>query len=135
MKINLVRVSILALGAAAAAFAQGPNTLRVNVPFEFNVDGSNMPAGQYVVDLNKPGLIYLHGVDARVNTIAIAVAAQSAYPPNESKLLFHRYGDQYFLWEALAAGGGGREIPRTRQERNLAQIPATPANVTIAAKR
>jgi hypothetical protein len=39
----------------------------------------------------------------------------------ETKLIFHRYGDRYFLYRIWVAGEDrGRELPQTRLEKELA---------------
>jgi hypothetical protein len=44
-----------------------------------------------------------------------------AKPPNRSLIVFHRYGDSYFLSEILTAGQqvGGSELFPSRAERQL----------------
>jgi hypothetical protein len=37
---------------------------------------------------------------------------------DEPKLVFHRYGDQYFL-ASISTGSDGRDLPVSRQEREL----------------
>ena len=50
MKTNLLQTSLVAVLAAAAAFAQSPTRLHATIPFDFLVGDKVMPAGDYKVD-------------------------------------------------------------------------------------
>src|SRR5436190_286082 len=134
MKTQLVRVSMLVLGAAAA-WAQNPYPLKANVPFDFNVSGVTMSAGHYVVSRSGiTGVITLRGEDTRQSAVVATLAAETAAASATARLVFHRYGNQYFLAETWTPDSNiGRIIPPTKQERLLAgHMP--PNNTVIAAK-
>jgi hypothetical protein len=134
MKNHLVRFSMLVLGAAAA-WAQNPYPLKANVPFDFNASGVSMPAGHYIVSANPvSGFITLKG-DAGKNATIQTIAAETAATPVTARLVFRRYGDQYFLAETWTTGSNiGRQITPTKQERLLAGR-ATPARTVVAASK
>jgi len=136
MKSNIVRVSILALGAVAA-YAQTVSPVRAYIPFEFSVGGANMPAGAYRVDLNVPNVVILHAVDSGAHATALT-RADAVLPQEGAKLVFHRFGDQYFLAEVSSMGTYTRLVPITKQERNLAKgdnsPDRTPERVIVAAR-
>jgi hypothetical protein len=47
-------------------------------------------------------------------------AAQVLTPKNESTLVFHKYGDQYFLEQILTGGEQvGRQLSESRSERTV----------------
>jgi hypothetical protein len=49
-------------------------------------------------------------------------AAESHKPANKTKLVFNRYGDQYFLSEIWVEGATrGRELPKTGREKEMAR--------------
>src|SRR5260370_39500665 len=112
MKNNLVRVSILILGAAAGASSQAVHRLNADVPFNFTVSNTVMPAGHYVVDQSSvQGVLVLHEADSRRNAMVKGVRVETRTAQQNAKLVFRRYGDQYFLAEVWnPALGIGHQI-------------------------
>jgi len=136
MKSNLVRVSILVLGAAGAAFAQTPHTVRADIPFDFAVAGETMPAGHYEIDTRSAAMIVVRGANSGRTAIVNTADARTLDRQQEARLVFHRYGDQYFLHQVWTTDlNAGRELPQTRKERSLAKGPSNAKRVVIAASR
>jgi hypothetical protein len=55
-------------------------------------------------------------------------------PSKETKLVFHRMGGLYFLYQVWTAGNDtGREFPKGRIEVQMAQNRETPEVVIVAA--
>jgi hypothetical protein len=51
----------------------------------------------------------------------------------EGKLVFSRYGDRYFLSQVFSAGSGvGRQIPKSKLERELASSQPRPTTEHVA---
>jgi hypothetical protein len=135
MKNNLVRVSMLVLGAAAG-YAQSVTALRANIPFDFMASGVNLPAGDYSVETKTPTVAILQARDKHASVIVGAVATQSLDPQKEGHLVFHRYGNQYFLADIWVRGSNvGRHIPVSKQERSFAKGQTEPGEVILAALR
>jgi hypothetical protein len=140
MNKTLFRIAgMLALASTAttqAVRAQEP--LRVNVPFAFTAGKAALPAGEYRIQKptgDSPALL-IQRTDGSAAAIVISFAASPNADQVESKLVFHRYGDHYFLsqvWRADAARG--RQFPVTAQEEEqaLALRNQTRDQVVIAA--
>lgn len=104
--------------------AQVNGPIQGKIPFSFYVGNKSLPAGNYVV---RP-LGSLHNVLAIQNAenhasaltiVPIGVQAASA---QNTKLVFHRYGDTYFLsqvWQGLGRTEGLQLVP-SKAERELA---------------
>ena len=133
---TLVRTSLLALAAAWMLPAQNVSpTVKAKVPFEFTVMGRTLPAGDYVVNRsNNSATVILKCWEHKVSIIVPTDALTSAAPQEEGKLIFHRYGDQYFLSEVWGQGSDGRKLRQTKLERDLA-LGASPNRTVIAARR
>jgi hypothetical protein len=112
--------------AAAAAFATVPVqtqevTLIARVPFEFSLNNVNLPRDTYRLsrmDGHKEMLMVRSlrkGVFVRINETEMP--RDGAGP----SLLFHRYGDQYFLREVRWEGAARLDLPETRAERDAAE--------------
>lgn len=90
------------LMALSSASAQSKAT--ANIPFNFRVGSALMPAGEYDIQSTDPHLLWLRNRNGHDTAVAVAMtSAGTTAPP--VKLVFNRYGDQYFLSETLAASG------------------------------
>jgi hypothetical protein len=120
-------VSLFTLCAAAAsANAQLISPMRAKIPFDFSVGDKQLPASEYI--LSRPSgfgdskTLLVSSVDSGTRIFQSTLAAQVLTPKNESSLVFHKYGDQYFL-ETIWSGGEqqGAQVPESRSERTIRQ--------------
>lgn len=104
--------------------------LVVNIPFNFTACTEQMPAGKYKVipvTSANPRLLLVRGLDNRSAEIICAHDVQSAKPSTSGKLIFNRYGDQYFLSELWYAGNiTGVQVYRSEKEEALLRELAPP---------
>lgn len=113
----------LALGGASAVRAQMPGTaLRAMIPFDFSVRGRTLPAGEYEITrmANASDVLLISGVTKHDHAVFETEPVDASRISSRAEIVFHRYGDKYFLSEVF--GGGeqtGRELSESRQERNL----------------
>ena len=115
---------LLALMTAAPAQAQMTGTaLRVAIPFEFIVSGKTLPAGNYEVrriNDSPEGLVIRNIIDKHDHVMFETEAVEAKKIPKRSEIIFHRYGDTYFLSEVFTGGEQmGRELPASRAERQI----------------
>lgn len=104
-------VAALALPPSAAQAAD----VRVRVPFGFTVKGKDLPAGTYTVSDERSMLTFQGDTSG-----AIVAYSRVSEPDTRPRLVFERYGDQYFLRQVWT-GTGGREVARSLAEQDLAQ--------------
>ncbi len=120
--MRLFRMSLCAAVLAAASGSMGqtrPGDTVVNVPFAFLVDGQTLPAGHYIVAITDVHHVRI----SNSQNAGLYVATHGALRTNSdgSKLVFHRYGDTYFLSAVWVTGNTtGQELARSRAERELA---------------
>jgi hypothetical protein len=125
MKTNVFLRVILAIGLLAAVavgvHAQSLDALVVNVPFNFAVGNTTLPAGTYTIDRvqsNNSNNLELRSADGHSSAFTSSIASLQF---NENpKLVFNR-GGQYFLHE-IRTFGGDHELARSRVEKKLAEI-------------
>ena len=133
MKTNLLRASLIAVVAAAAAFAQNPDRLRANVPFDFSVNGVKVKAGEVSVarsTSSKDVLIVRTYGNAGIMVLTNDLRQQT--PGRDARLVFHRYGDVYFLSEIWGPEASGAKLSESRRERELsAKGPVTTKAVAL----
>jgi len=136
MNTNLLRTSLLAVVAASAVYGQSSHTLKVNVPFDFIVGSRTLHAGQCAVNqAAASGAVIINGADRKGGAIVLGYALNAVPVQKDGKLVFHHYGNEYFLAEVWGAGNYGCQIPKTRRERELAATRLLPDNLTLVASR
>ena len=117
-----VSVCVFAL-TGATAFAQLPGTaMRVNIPFDFSVRGRTLSAGEYAISRlgQDPDIIEISNVRKPHEHAIIETEPETGYETSHGRLVFHRYGDSYFLREIWTVGlDSGHELPASRQEKVL----------------
>ena len=132
-KLICVAVSCCLLGLlTATAFAQlSGSTMRAHVPFSFTVQGRVLPAGEYEISrLDEEGSgLQIMNVDHRHQHALIETEPVRGAKHNRGELIFHRYGETYFLSEVWGSGlETGRELPTSSQEKMLRREAATASN-------
>jgi hypothetical protein len=96
--------------ATASAYAQ-TGVVKANVPFNFIVNAIDLPAGEYMIQPvgSSGSAIAIQNPDNQIFKVVLPHACQSAEAQKTSKLVFHRYGSQYFLaqvWTGERPGTG-----------------------------
>lgn len=134
-------ISTLTLALASTALrAQMPvERSLVNVPFAFQVGSTHFAPGTYT--LSSPGdyLVYVQG--EKHSALAISSHGLNSVPASASKVIFHRYGNQYFLSEIWMKGDidhlycppsrAEQEAKRSESGDARASVEA-PANVEVS---
>ena len=121
--LSLVSMFSLCAGVASAN-AQLSIPIRAKVPFDFNVGDKKLPAGEYTFSrlsgFSDNKVISVSGADAGAHVFQSTFAAHVLTPKDKSTLVFHKYGDQYFL-EQIWSGGeqAGSQVPESRSERTI----------------
>lgn len=113
--------------AASAVPAQGQslaNRARFNVPFDFTFGEKQLPAGQYSVGRTLQSTdditLTIADRDGRAKAVQLSQAVVKMHINQRALLVFHRYGDQYFLSQVWQAGSStGRQFPVSKKEREL----------------
>jgi hypothetical protein len=129
-------LAIANLAMAGNSFAQS-NGLRANVPFDFTVANKLLPAGTYTIHRESSGLIQIRNHDKPIAVLTIGNQDGNT-SPNGGKLVFHKYGDQYFLSEILSDWATMNvTVPRSKAETRvqLQQAMIHPTNEVFIATR
>jgi len=129
--------ALLGLGlllVATSAFSQTVVS-KANIPFNFIVTGKTLPAGDYTItklDLATTNLA-IRSADMQTQMIVHPNRCEALSAPTQSKLVFHRYGDRYFLAQIWSSGNvSGHELPTSQREAEVA-LDYPVQNVVIAA--
>jgi hypothetical protein len=129
-----VLVTVFALATAVlSANAQSANRVVATIPFEFSVGYKPMPAGEYSVQPVTAGSsgLMIRSADGKRAAIRLTDETGRAKKNNtQARLVFHRYGERYFLAEVWNGfDNTGRHLLKSKEEsaieRELASIPST----------
>src|SRR6266496_1761302 len=120
-------VSMFTLCAAVASVnAQLIYPVRAKIPFDFSVGNKKLPAGEYTFsrlpELSNNKTMLVTSVASSRRMFQSTSGTQGLTPKNDSTLVFHKYGDQYFLEQIWTRGEQeGTELPESRSERTIRQ--------------
>lgn len=90
---------LLAVPLIAAAQTKPGQRMVTKVPFKFTVGTVEMPAGEYIVQLadeRGAAVLTVGNLQAKRSVYVLTVASLGRKSTNAA-MVFHRYGDQYFL--------------------------------------
>jgi len=117
-------VVFASLGSASLASAQ-ERQLRGQIPFGFIAGSARLSAGEYRITYDMSGLVTFRNVDNGASGMTF-VGADRGIKDGTCKLLFARYGDQYFLKQSQCdAVNANFFVPASRRERKAQERAAT----------
>ena len=108
-------LTIASLATCTGAIAQ---QLKANIPFGFTVGNTWMPAGEYTISSPLRQVVQVRSVD--LAKIATIVSSQGYNESRSgSKLVFDKYGDQYFLRRVLSPNFASLnlDVPQGKAEK------------------
>lgn len=117
----LILIAMFA-SAAVSTRAQAVYGARADVPFDFVVGDKTIPAGRIIATGVSAAV---HGplsiTNAAQNKLAMRIGRRvpGAEKANQCKLVFHKYGDRYFLAQIQIAGYEAWEVAKSKEERSL----------------
>jgi hypothetical protein len=137
----VVATFLVAVGVGSVR-AQNAGAMAVSVPFDFAAGGKMLPAGAYLVRRNIAGArvtVQLRSIDGRRSLDLPIHTVGGTDVQAESRLVFNKYGDQYFLSQVWLSGRSiGEELAKTTRERTLgsemAKSATKPETIAISGK-
>jgi hypothetical protein len=128
MKSRMIRLAVLVMAVAFlpallhAQMAIKTPLFRVDVPFAFMASGVHLPAGSYIVSHVDPSLILIETQDGKARAL-VHVAIENSNSSTPTKLVFNKYGDQYFMAQVW-----------TDQDQQVHHCTKCPAEMQLVAK-
>jgi hypothetical protein len=122
---NSVRMTMITLAlvllALAPAYAQ-KTSATVNIPFTFTVDDVRMPAGEYIISSASERVVTIQHAGGHEAKTTMTINGSSTKSDGRAKLVFHKYGNAYFLAAAwLPNSDHAREFYASANEIQLAR--------------
>lgn len=117
--------SILLLLTISSVYGQAERAI-VDIPFNFVAGEKVMLAGRYLIQPNKRDsatVWVVRNIETNDTTAFIAAPVRTSVSPEDTKLIFRRYDDLYFLSEFWFPGENtGREVRASEGEKVLAEL-------------
>jgi hypothetical protein len=133
MKTQVFRIALLVMALVPVSGAmeqRQPGDLLVNIPFSFLAGNQQMPPGRYVVTSATNGFLSMYEAGGSSTRLLLPVHSVESHASQTPKLVFHRYGDSYFLTEVWNGDGKiGRQLPRSNVEKELASATVNGSHV------
>ena|SRR5215472_5385209 len=110
--------------------------LAAEIPFDFQVGGKVLPAGDYRIQ-HVDGMLKMRSQSGNEAAIVLTIAALAPKDAKDAVLLFNRYGDTYFLSKIWTPDSDiARQLPQSRTENELARNgpPKEVATLVLATK-
>lgn len=127
--LNLAAVTIAICLSTVSTYAQSESLkLRFNVPFPFTVENTTFSAGEYEVTAPAHLILELRNVGSQASAFEHAQPARTTKEADgRVRLIFHRYGGEYFL-AAVSDGSWAStyDMRPSKEERRLADISPRP---------
>jgi hypothetical protein len=122
-------VALTVLLVATAAHAQSAK-VAATIPFNFVAGDRAYPAGDYVLSNDGSVLRIANTENMSNDELILSHACEKATPSDRTKLV----GGEYFLHQIWVDGEtSGRELPRSKTERQLAQNHEKSESIIVAA--
>ena len=118
----LMLVVALALATAvASANAQSANRIAADIPFDFSVGYKIMPAGGYTVKpVSASNALMIQTADGTMAAVRLSDETERVKNIPQARLVFHRYGERYFLAEVWNGfDKTGRQLLKSQEESSL----------------
>lgn len=128
MKSRMIRLTVLVMAIVflpvllnAQMVIKTP-LFRADVPFAFMAAGVHLPAGSYIVSHVDPSLILIETQDGKARAL-VHVAIENSNSSAPTKLVFNKYGDQYFMAQVW-----------TEHDQQVHHCTKCPAEMQLVAK-
>ena len=135
MKKHAATLLILTIVALTGLVnAQTRAMIKAEVPFEFVANGKVMPAGSCTIQAGGDAHTILTIKSGNEQLFVAPNSSESLNPSENTSLVFHKYGDRYFLASINREGERrGYELPAGRLEKEMRAQNAVRSDVILVA--
>jgi hypothetical protein len=134
---RMFALTLTLLPMFAAAQLKSSDKLVANVPFQFKAGDKMIPAGNLIVesDSQNRGNLMIYNVAAKKSAIVSSMPERATAHAGTFALVFHKYGDHYFLAEVRQSGKTIDRLRETGQEAELRAASSSAAEEVLVASR
>ena len=131
----VVGLCLVAAVKSANAQASG-HTVTADIPFDFIVGDKTLPSGRYTVSsaTNDGQGLKIMNRAGKAAAFRLSNPVSAKNDNLQPRMVFHRYGEQYFLAQVWSGDSSGRQVTQSKRERNLRQELAANSSKSKSAK-
>lgn len=123
-KIGLLVVMLMIAAGTSAKAQTLEYKLTANIPFDFTIADKQFQAGEYSFRRGQLSdgdtVVQVSSKDGHAKLNRLTVPVIRLIAENRGTLVFHRYGNEYFLAQIWPAGANtGRALPKSRGEKEV----------------
>ena len=133
MKRAIVIVAVVFSWALLAGAQTTANTIRANVPFAFQLNQKEMPAGEYDFRWSLSRIVTVKPVNGQVVQLMMANQIDEFATPDNAKIMFRKAGDLYFLAQ-ISSHAGIVVMKMTPTERRIMLAGKPSETVSVEGK-
>ena len=125
--------ALVLLAVALVVNVNAQQKARADVPFDFNSGHKVLPAATYEISEVTASAMSIR--DSKGDAALFVFGPADAKYAMHNKLVFHHYGDRYFLYQVWDADGNGIQLRESKLEREQAVAQhkdSAPQEVVIA---
>ena len=118
--------------------AQSQSHLRADVSFAFSLQDKSMSAGNYEIKSLSDQVLEIWNLDTRHGQLLMKQMSVQANKVQNPKLVFHKYGDQYFLsqiWDGRSNSGVELAVSNREKEEQIARNGQQPPETVVVAMK
>jgi hypothetical protein len=141
--VNRLAMLALVVGLAlvsTVATAKGQlssHLITADIPFDFIVADQTFPAGTYTVSRGSDNgkVLKIRSLDGRSSAVRLSNSIVDSRDKGYVRMVFHRYGEQYFLAEVWSGDTYGRQLIKGKEETRLEQERASIASNSDSSRK
>jgi hypothetical protein len=123
---------VLSLTPLAQAQMDEQRIWKANVPYTFQVEDKQLPAGEYLVKWTG-GRLHISSVNGQNRATFLALPVEGKVTQSKTRLVFNNYGDIHFLTAVYFAGTEqSRELLKSKTEMQIARSKRPSQDTVLA---
>lgn len=128
--LTLVVGLALTAGVVSANAQLTSHGVIADIPFDFVVGDQTLPSGKYSVRATtNDGLgLRISNLNRKASAVRLSNSVTENSRKAKARMVFHRYGQQYFLVQIWSGDKYGNQLRECKKERNLRQDLAANAS-------
>jgi hypothetical protein len=132
---TLITLCLVFTTVTLVAQTESRKLMKVNIPFAFSVENHALPDGEYLVFTVSQGWILLIvSTDGKHSAIVNTLPNYGSSPSENSRLVFKKYGNEYFPAQVWTAGQNvGRNPLSGERAMEIAGSGERPQTFTVLA--